>query len=175
MYVDEQTIDPAFTGPEDQKIRELVTPTTDERYWSVIFKQPVDEPACIKSWYGNRRSYNGGPFIYFHTGVDYGVCANLNIYAPAPGKIVFSDELTVRGLATIIDHGWGIYSGIWHQSKTMVEVGDFVEAGQLIGEIGATGRVTGPHLHWEVWANGVQVEPLDWLDTLYPDDYLAAP
>lgn len=175
LYVDEQTIDPAFTGPEDQKIRELVTPTTDERYWSVIFKQPVDEPACIKSWYGNRRSYNGGPFIYFHTGVDYGVCANLNIYAPAPGKIVFSDELTVRGLATIIDHGWGIYSGIWHQSKTMVEVGDFVEAGQLIGEIGATGRVTGPHLHWEVWANGVQVEPLDWLDTLYPDDYLAAP
>lgn len=175
LYVDEQTIDPAFTGPEDQKIRELTTPATAERYWTEVFKQPVDEPSCIKSWYGNRRSYNGGPFTYFHTGVDYGVCANLNIYAPAPGKIVFSDELTVRGIATIIDHGWGIYSGFWHQSKSMVEVGDFVEAGQLIGEVGATGRVTGPHLHWEVLANGIQVEPLDWLDNLYPDVYLAAP
>lgn len=175
LYVDEQTIDPAFTGPEDQQVRELITPATVNRYWTEIFKQPVDDPACIKSWYGNRRSYNGSPFNYFHTGVDYGVCANLNIYAPAPGKIVFSDELTVRGIATIIDHGWGVYSGIWHQSKSMVEVGDIVEVGQLIGEVGATGRVTGPHLHWEVWANGVQVEPLDWLDNLYPDDYLAAP
>lgn len=175
LYVDEQTIDPDFTGPEDQLVRELITPTTAERYWNKAFQQPVDDPACIKSWFGNRRSYNGGPYIYFHTGVDYGVCANLNIYAPAPGKVVFSDEITVRGIATIIDHGWGVYSGIWHQSKSMVEAGDMVETGQLIGEIGATGRVTGPHLHWEVWANGVQVEPLDWLDTFYPDDFLAAP
>lgn len=173
LYVSEQTIDPDFTGPEDQLVRELITPTTAERYWNEVFKQPVDDPACIKSWFGNRRSYNGGPYIYFHTGVDYGVCANLNIYAPAPGKVVFSGELTVRGIATIIDHGWGVYSGIWHQSKSMVEAGDMVETGQLIGEIGATGRVTGPHLHWEVWANGVQVEPLDWLDNLYPDDFLA--
>lgn len=173
LYVSEQTIDPDFTGPEDQLVRELITPTTAERYWNEGFKQPVDDPACIKSWFGNRRSYNGGPYIYFHTGVDYGVCANLNIYAPAPGKVVFSGELTVRGIATIIDHGWGVYSGIWHQSKSMVEAGDIVETGQLIGEIGATGRVTGPHLHWEVWANGVQVEPLDWLDNLYPDDFLA--
>lgn len=174
LYVDEQTIDPAFTGPEDQLVRELSTQATAERYWNEAFKQPVDDPACIKSWFGNRRSYNGGPYIYFHTGVDYGVCANLNIYAPAPGKVVFSGEMTVRGIATIIDHGWGVYSGIWHQSKSLVEVGDMVETGQLIGEIGATGRVTGPHLHWEVWANGVQVEPLDWLDNLYPEDFLAA-
>lgn len=174
LYVDKQTIDPAFTGPEDQKIRDVITPATPERYWDEIFRLPVDEPVCIKSWYGNRRSYNGSPYTYFHTGVDYGVCANLNIYAPAAGRVVFSGELTVRGNATVIDHGWGIYSGIWHQSKSLVTTGDFVEAGQLIGEIGGTGRVTGPHLHWEVWANGVQVEPLDWLDNLYPEDFLPA-
>ncbi|MHB0987740.1 MAG: LysM peptidoglycan-binding domain-containing M23 family metallopeptidase [Bellilinea sp.] len=175
LYVDPETIDAVFTKPEDDRIREITTPATPDRYWVEIFKQPVDEPACIKSWYGNRRSYNGSPFDYFHSGVDYGVCANLNIYAPAPGRVVFSGELTVRGIATIIDHGWGIYSGMYHQSKTLVKVGDFVEAGQLIGEIGGTGRVTGPHLHWEVFANGIQVEPLDWLDHLYPEDFLPAP
>jgi len=172
LYVDPATIDEAFTKPEDDRVRAIITPVNSERYWTEIFKQPVDEPACIKSWFGNRRSYNGGPFDYFHTGVDYGVCANLNIYAPAPGRVVLSEEVTVRGIATIIDHGWGVYSGIWHQSKTLVNVGDFIEEGQLIGEIGGTGRVTGPHLHWEIWANGVQVEPLDWLDYLYPENFL---
>ncbi|MFA5836434.1 MAG: peptidoglycan DD-metalloendopeptidase family protein [Bellilinea sp.] len=175
LYVDSETLDEAFTQPEDEIVREATTPATPERYWTEIFKRPVDEPWCIKSGYGNRRSYNGSPFTYFHSGVDYGVCANLNIYAPAPGRVVFSGELTVRGIATIIDHGWGIYSGMYHQSKTLVKVGDFVETGQLIGEIGATGRVTGPHLHWEVFANGIQVEPLDWLDHLYPEDFLLAP
>jgi len=172
LIVDESTIDPAITGPEDEMVRETTSIASPERYWNEEFRIPVDEPSCIKSWYGNRRSYNGSPFDYFHTGVDYGVCANLNIYAPAPGKVVFSGPLTVRGNATIIDHGWGVYSGIWHQSKILVNLGDTVETGQLIGEIGGTGRVTGPHLHWEIWVNGIQVEPLDWMDNLYPEDFL---
>lgn len=172
LIVDESTIDPAITGPEDTLVRELTSPSNPERYWTQMFRIPVDEPSCIKSWYGNRRSYNGSPFDYFHTGIDYGVCANLNIYSPAPGKVVFSGPLTVRGNATIIDHGWGVYSGIWHQSKILVSEGDTIETGQLIGEIGGTGRVTGPHLHWEIWVNGIQVEPLDWMDSFYPEDFL---
>jgi len=168
LTVDPQTIDPAVTKPEDDLIRSIITASTPQKYWSGIFQLPVDEPACIKSWYGNRRSYNGGPYIYFHTGVDYGVCANLNIYAPEAGVVVYTGALTVRGNATIIDHGWGVYSGIWHQQSINVKVGDVVTKGQLIGQIGGTGRVTGPHLHWEVWVNGVQVEPLDWLDTEFP-------
>ncbi|HZW04817.1 MAG TPA: M23 family metallopeptidase, partial [Anaerolineaceae bacterium] len=91
-----------------------------------------------------------------------------NILAPAPGVVVFAGPQTVRGNATIIDHGWGVYSGIWHQAAINVQVGDRVETGQKIGEIGATGRVTGPHLHWEVWVGGVQVQPLDWLENEYP-------
>lgn len=168
LSVDPTTIDKAITEPEDQTILAATAPFTEEKYWDGVFKQPVEDPACIKSWFGNRRSYNGSDYVYFHTGVDYGVCANLNILAPAPGRVVFAEHQTVRGNATIIDHGWGVYSGIWHQASIDVEVGDFVEAGQKIGEIGATGRVTGPHLHWEVWVGGVQVQPLDWLENEYP-------
>ncbi len=168
LNVDPATIDKAITVPEDELLRTTTAPVTDPRYWDGIFKLPVDEPWCIKSWYGNRRSYNQSDYVYFHTGLDYGVCATLNIYAPAAGKVVFAGPLDVRGNSTVIDHGWGIYSGIWHQAEILVAEGDMVEAGQLIGLIGGTGRVTGPHLHWEVWANGVQVDPLQWLDNTYP-------
>lgn len=167
LYVDEETIDPAVTKPEEELITGIVSRITPQRYWNEAFRQPVDDPICIKSWFGNRRSYNGSDFVYFHTGVDYGVCANLNIYASAPGVVVFTGNLSVRGNATIIDHGWGVYTAYYHQSAILVNVGDTVQAGQKIGEIGKTGRVTGPHLHWEVWVNEVQVEPLDWLDKAY--------
>jgi murein DD-endopeptidase MepM/ murein hydrolase activator NlpD len=168
LVVDPVTIDPAVTQPEDAQVKTIITPVTPEKYWTEIFKAPVDEP-CIGSWYGTRRSYNGGPFNYFHTGLDYRVCApNLNIYAPAPGKVVFTGQMTVRGNATFIDHGQGVYTAIYHQSEISVHVGDMVETGQLIGQIGNTGRVTGPHLHWEIWVNGVQVDPLNWLENLYP-------
>lgn len=168
LYVDPQTIDAEITQPEDDLVRTVISNFTPEKYWSGPFRLPVDEPACIKSWFGNRRSYNGSPYTYFHTGVDYGVCANLNIYSPAAGVVVYTGELTVRGNATIIDHGLGVYSGFWHQKSINVQVGDRVEPGQMIGEIGGTGRATGPHLHWEVWVNGVQVEPLDWLEVEFP-------
>ncbi len=74
----------------------------------------------------------------------------------------------VRGNATFIDHGWGVYTAYYHQKEIDVAVGQQVQAGQLIGQIGATGRVTGPHLHFEVWVNGIQVDPLDWLNNTYP-------
>ena len=166
LYVDPATLDPAMTEPENQKILELVTPVTSQKYWQSPFILPVDAQYCIKDWYGGRRSYNAGLYNGFHSGVDYGICSETkpyDIYAPAPGVVVFSEKLFVRGNATIIDHGQGIYSGFWHQEEVYVSVGDVVTAGQLIGKIGATGRVTGPHLHWEIWVNGVQVDPLDWL------------
>jgi murein DD-endopeptidase MepM/ murein hydrolase activator NlpD len=168
LEVDPKTLDPAVTGPEDKQIADATAPSTPDKLWTKIFRAPVDSP-CIKSYYGDRRSYNGGPYNMFHTGVDFGVCANnLNIYAPAPGKVVYVGLQTVRGNVTIIDHGWGVYSGFYHQSKTLVKVGDTVVAGQIIGEIGATGRVTGPHLHWDLFVGGIQVNGLDWLDQVYP-------
>ncbi len=168
LSVDPETIDPAYTKPEEDTVRQLTSPITPQQLWTGIFRDPVDEPACYKSVFGVRRSYNGGQYTGFHGGLDYGVCANLNIYAPAAGTVVFTGPLTAMGNATFIDHGHGIYTGYGHQSEIKVVVGDHVEPGQLIGLIGATGRVTGPHLHWEVWANGVRVNPVQWLEKTYP-------
>lgn len=166
--VDPETLDPTITKPEDDQIFALVAKATPDRLWSGVFMPPGYDPKWITSTYGNRRSYNGGPFIYFHTGVDYGGGVGLPIKAPAPGVVVFAGPLNVRGNATIIDHGWGVYSGFYHQSEFKVQVGDRVDTGQVIGLSGGTGRITGPHLHWDLFVNGVQVNPLTWLSTVYP-------
>jgi murein DD-endopeptidase MepM/ murein hydrolase activator NlpD len=171
LYVESNTIDPAITVPEQQWMETLVAPFTPERYWQGIFQLPVDAQYCIRSYFGNRRSYNNGQLYSFHTGLDFGVCSEahpFDIYAPADGVVVYTGLQTVRGNVTVIDHGQGIYSGIFHQAEIYVAVGDHVTAGQLIGKIGATGRVTGAHLHWDLWVNGVQVNPLPWLDEAFP-------
>jgi murein DD-endopeptidase MepM/ murein hydrolase activator NlpD len=171
LDVEPSTIDPAVTGPEDEWLLSLVSVVTPEKFWTENFQLPVDIQDCPLSLYGNRRSYNGGALHGFHTGVDFGVCSEahpFDVYAPADGVVVFTGLKTVRGNATIIDHGWGVFSGLYHQAEINVAAGDHVTAGQLIGKIGATGRVTGSHLHWELWVNGVQVNPLEWLETSFP-------
>lgn len=176
LTVDPDTVDPAITRPEDLQWISVVQPFTPQKYWAGIFKLPSSLPAdyclktneCWSSRFGNRRSYNGGPYTSFHTGLDVVGKKGDKIFAAADGIVVFTGLLTVRGNATMIDHGWGIYTGYMHQSEIMVKVGDRVQAGQLIGLVGNTGRVEGPHLHWEVWVGGVQVDPLDWLKEVYP-------
>lgn len=170
LLVAYETIDPVITKPEEELILSIVSNFSETRSWEGKWVPPIPDYECIKSRFGNRRSYNGSDYIYFHTGVDFGVCVtpSLSIYAPANGTVVFAGPLTVRGNTTILDHGWGIYSAYFHQAEIKVDVGDKVAAGQEIGLIGATGRVTGPHLHWEIWVNGVQVQPLDWLIKQYP-------
>jgi murein DD-endopeptidase MepM/ murein hydrolase activator NlpD len=175
ISVPSETLNPDVTEPENQKVLSIVSTVTPNRSWQGEFQIPVALPYCIKDWFGIRRTYFGqGTELKlngFHTGVDYGICSDSNpfdIYAPAPGTVVFVGLLTVRGNATIIDHGWGVFSGFWHQEESYISVGQFVDTGELIGKIGGTGRVTGPHLHWEVWVNGVQVDPLDWLSQTYP-------
>lgn len=168
LTVDPTTIDPAVTKPEEDQVASVTAAVNPAKYWNGKFHMPVDAPVCYKSTFGNRRSYNGGPYNSFHGGTDFGVCANLNIFAAGDGVVVFAGPLTVRGNATIIDHGWGVYSGYWYQKEIKIKVGDHVKAGQLIGLIGATGRVTGPHLHFEMIINGIQVEPVDWLQNTYP-------
>jgi murein DD-endopeptidase MepM/ murein hydrolase activator NlpD len=169
---DPSTLDTAVTEPELQNIIALTTPFTPTRYWNDTFTSPAVDPNCFTSRYGTRRTYkvinSDIELPGFHTGLDFCGGEGLQIFAPAPGRVVFAAPLTVRGNATIIDHGWGIYSGFWHQSQILVNVGDLVEQGQVIGLVGGTGRVTGAHLHWEVWVNGVQVNPLDWLNEAYP-------
>ena len=172
LYVPPETIDPAVADPENQTVISITSPATPTPYWSGVFSAPAVYPDQFTSLYGRRRVYHGlGTELViegFHTGLDFAGGEGLQISAPAPGKVVFAAPLTVRGNATIIDHGWGVYSGFWHQSQISVNVGDMVETGQVIGLVGGTGRVTGAHLHWEVWVNGVQVDPLNWLNQPYP-------
>jgi murein DD-endopeptidase MepM/ murein hydrolase activator NlpD len=169
--VDPATIDPAVTDPEDAWLLSMVTAVTTEKYWQGMFQLPVDSQYCMRSNYGNRRTYNGGVLSGFHSGIDFGVCSKahpLDVYAPADGVVVFTGLKTVRGNATIIDHGQGVYSGLYHQAEIYVSVGDHVTAGELIGKIGATGRVTGPHVHWDLFVNGIQVNPWIWLENTFP-------
>ena len=172
LYVDPATIDPAVTEPENQELFSITSVVNATKYWNGIFTSPAVYPDEFTSLYGTRRTYHGLNTDLtvegFHSGLDFAGGEGLQIFAPAPGRVVFSGPWTVRGNATIIDHGWGVYSGFWHKSATYVQVGDFVEQGQVIGLVGGTGRVTGPHLHWEVWVNGVQVNPLNWLNQAYP-------
>lgn len=175
LSVSSELIDPAVTGPEDKQVESITSPVTPDKFWQGKFILPVyvasGSQPCIYDRFGTRRSFNGSDYIYFHSGIDYGVCFPehpFDIYAAAPGKVIFTGQLSVRGNATFIDHGWGVYSAYFHQKEINVTVGQQVQAGQLIGQIGATGRVTGPHLHWELWVNGIQVNPQDWLDNTYP-------
>ncbi len=168
-------IDPAVTVPEDKQLVDITLPSTSTKYWKGDFISPAiayAESTYFTSRFGNRRVYLGQgtdlKINWWHTGLDFGGGTGLPITAPAAGKVVFAGPLTVRGDATVIDHGWGVYSGFWHQSQIQVQVGQIVEQNQVIGLVGGTGRATGPHLHWDLWVNGVQVDPLDWLTNTYP-------
>ncbi len=170
LMVKDEFIDPATTQPELDWLLTQVEPESPEKLWTGTFysPSPYSFQDCLNSRYGNRRSYNGGPFNNFHSGVDFCGGEGVKIYSAADGIVVFSGPQTVRGNATLIDHGWGVYTGYWHQSQSLVNTGDKVIGGQVIGLVGGTGRVTGAHLHWEVWVGGVQVSPLDWLTGNYP-------
>ena len=170
LIVDPATIDPQVTEPENEQWKALAEPLTMDKNWDGLFISPVESvfSDCWTSRYGNRRSYNGGGYLYFHTGLDFCGAVGNSIFSPASGEVVFAGPLTVRGNATMINHGWGVYTAYMHQSEILVQVGDWVEPGQLIGKVGGTGRVNGPHLHWEVWVGGVQVNPADWLEEVFP-------
>jgi murein DD-endopeptidase MepM/ murein hydrolase activator NlpD len=144
----------------------LTTAVTPERYWSGPFSLPA--AAAMNSYFGTRRSYNGGPISTFHYGADFVSAPNTPVYAAAAGKVVLADALHIRGNAVVIDHGWGVYTLYAHQNSLNVSLGDMVEIGQIVGYAGSTGRVTGPHLHWEVWINGVPVNPITWTQQSFP-------
>ncbi len=153
-------LDPAVEANELSLIEKATSSFTPQRQFEGSMGLPA--AATVISPYGTRRSYNGGPFDRFHSGTDFAGARGTPILATAPGTVVLADTLNVRGLATVIDHGWGVYTGYWHQSQQYVQVGDFVSSGQVIGTIGSTGRVTGAHLHWELWVGGVPVDPMQW-------------
>ncbi len=117
----------------------------------------------ITSAFGNKRLFNGTLKSY-HSGTDFRAKTGTPIIASNRGRVVLVKNRFFAGNSVIIDHGEGIYSGYYHLSKFAVNVGDIVEKGQVIGYSGATGRVTGPHLHFTFHVGGVCVDPLQFVE-----------
>lgn len=163
----EPLLDPAIRAEEDAFLGDIYGTFTPEQQWQGLFQLPVTD-TVVTAGYGGIRSYNGGPFDIFHTGVDFGGGVGTPIAAAAAGTVVFSDTLQLRGNTLIIDHGLGVMSGYYHLSEIVANVGDRVEPGQIIGLGGNTGLSTGPHLHWELRIMDVPVDGLQWTETAFP-------
>jgi murein DD-endopeptidase MepM/ murein hydrolase activator NlpD len=159
-------LDPELVREEYLYVSAIMSGFTAERYWDGLFLLPTIDD--VTSGYGTIRSYNGDPPTSFHAGVDFGGPSGTPIYAPANGVVVEAGALVVRGNVVILDHGMGVYTGYWHQSEVLVEPGQVVTTGQEIGRMGSTGLSTAAHLHWEMWVNGVQVDPLQWVRETFP-------
>ena len=117
------------------------------------------------SEFGVRRFINGTPRNR-HTGLDIAAPEGTNVYAPLDGLILLSEEFFYRGNIVYIDHGNGLISSFSHLQKSLVKKNKKVKTGDLIGKVGKTGRVTGPHLHWEVSIMGTTVDPKLFLKTI---------
>jgi murein DD-endopeptidase MepM/ murein hydrolase activator NlpD len=129
------------------------------------FVPPV--PGVAGSNFGTRSIFNGEERAP-HAGVDFRGAVGTPVAAPAGGRVVLAEDLFFTGQTVVIDHGLGLYSLLAHLSRIDVMPGDAVSRGQRIGLLGATGRVTGPHLHWTVRLGEARVDPLRLLALLAP-------
>ena len=134
--------------------------------FSNYFVLPMKMPTkgIESSEFGVRRFINGTPRNR-HTGLDIAAPEGTDVYAPLDGKVLLSEEFFYRGNIIYIDHGNGLVSSFSHLQKSLVKKNSKVKAGDLIGKVGKTGRVTGPHLHWEVSILGTTVDPKLFLRT----------
>lgn len=139
----------------------------DERTdFALPFQWPVQ--GRISGRFGNARVYNGVPKAG-HSGMDIAVPAGTPVQAPAAGVVTFADpDLYLTGGTVLLDHGHGVSSNFLHLSRIDVKPGDRVEQGQVIGAVGATGRATGPHLHWNVSLNDVRIDPAIFIGAYRP-------
>jgi murein DD-endopeptidase MepM/ murein hydrolase activator NlpD len=168
-------VDDAFVNPptdvrdriarETNDLARLWSQSAAERAWTGPFVPPVPDP--VVSQFGTRSIFNGqrrNP----HGGVDFLSMTGTPVKAPGAGRIVLARDLYFSGDTVVIDHGLGLFSLLAHLSAIDTHEGDTVSAGQRVGRVGATGRVTGPHLHWAVRVGDARVDPLSVLAVLGP-------
>ncbi len=152
--------DPAAIEQERQTLARVYAGFTPERLWLGAWMLPAAGP--ITNPFGLQRSINGGPFSP-HTGTDIAAEEGAVVVAAAGGRVGFAGPLYLRGNSVIIDHGAGVFSGYHHLSAIAVSEGQAVNQGDLMGYVGATGLVSGAHLHWEAIVGGVRVDPTFWI------------
>ena len=166
-------VEPALVNPpremeerivrEAAELRQLWLHSSAKRLWSGPFVPPV--PRTVASHFGARSIFNGQARSP-HSGADFPSPTGAPIAAPNAGRVVLARDLYFSGNTVILDHGLGLFSFLAHLSVIGVHEGDSVATGQEIGKVGATGRVTGPHLHWGVRVGGARVDPLAVLTVL---------
>ena len=131
------------------------------------FLRPLEGP--VSSLFGHRRFFNGEPRNP-HSGLDIAAPTGAEIRAPADAEVTLVDHLYYNGKTIFLDHGQGLITMYCHLSEPLVNEGETVQQGQVIGLVGATGRVTGPHLHWSVSLNGYRVDPQRMMSVLAPGE-----
>jgi murein DD-endopeptidase MepM/ murein hydrolase activator NlpD len=162
------TVDPNFVNPPASAAARIAAEAAElATLWTaatvpapigpLAFIAPVPHPA--NSAFGTRSIFNGEP-RGAHGGADFLSPTGTPVKAPAPGRIVLAKDLYYTGGTVVIDHGFGIVSLFAHLSAITVRTGDDVAAGLVVGRVGATGRVTGAHLHWTVRVTGARVDPI---------------
>lgn len=134
------------------------------RQWEEGWAAPLAGELRVTGLFGEQRSFNGGPVQGHHGGTDFGAPAGTPIFATNSGTVVLSGLYRIRGNLVIVDHGAGIFSLYGHMIERLVNEGDVVTRGQVLGLVGSTGLSTGAHLHWELAVSGILVDGLRWLD-----------
>lgn len=162
--IDQAIVSDDKTPEEWQRIRDesaQVATARRQHIESQAFRQAFRWPATgrISGVFGSQRVYNGKPGRP-HYGVDIAAPTGTPVYAPVDGVVTLAhDDMYYSGGTLILDHGYGISSSFLHLSKVLVKVGDQVQQGDLIAEIGAGGRATGPHLDWRMNWYRRQIDP----------------
>lgn len=155
-------IDQQARDEERARLGEIWTLITPNVRWDEPFQIPVESYLEISAPYGARRSYNGGPYVTYHEGVDLSAYGGTPVLAAARGTVALAEQLYVRGNTVIIDHGLGIFTGYYHMSAIDAIPGQEIEPGDQLGEVGTTGLSTGNHLHWDLLINGIWVDASEW-------------
>jgi len=132
---------------------------------NLLFDKPVNGP--LSSPFGLRRFFNGeerNP----HSGLDFAANRGTPIKAPAAGTVILTGDYFFNGKTVFVDHGQGLISMFCHLSEIGVKVGDELARGGVLGKVGATGRATGPHLHWNVSLNDARIDPAIFIGAFKP-------
>jgi len=149
---------------ERDRLRAIFDQVTPEKLWDGDFRVPLDGVTTGGN-FGKRRILNGQSGSP-HGGVDFPSPTGTPIHAAQSGRVALAQELFFSGNTVVVDHGLGIYTFYGHLSEIDVKVGDRLESGQVLGKVGATGRVTGPHLHWGLTVERARVNPLELVKLL---------
>lgn len=144
---------------EQAQVRTVLEAVSERRLWASDFLRPVDGP--ITGAFGRQRIINGQAKSP-HNGEDIAAPLGADVVAMNDGVVCLTADHFFSGKGVFVDHGLGLYSMYFHLSEVSVKDGEAVKRGQVIGKVGASGRATGPHLHWGVNMNGARVDPL-WL------------